>query len=65
MLQPKKKKKNIYWLMDTKTRTPYMLCTRDQLQAEGHIQTENGRGKEGMEKGIPCKGNQKKAEVST
>ena len=49
--------------MDTKTRTTYRLCTRDQLQAQGHIQTENGGW--GMEKGIPCKGNRKKAEVST
>ena len=37
--------------MDTKTRPVYMLSTRDQLQTEGHIQTESG----GIEKDIPCK----------
>ena len=36
-----------------------MLSTRDPLQIQGHIQTES----EGMEKGIPCKWNQKKAAV--
>ena len=37
--------------MNTKTRPVYMLSTRDTLQTQGHIQTEN----EGMEKDIPCK----------
>ena len=46
--------------MDTKTRPIYMLSTRDPLQTYGHIQTES----EGMEKDIPCNGNQKKAGVA-
>ena len=37
-----------------------MLSTRDPLQTQGYIQTES----EGMEKGIPCNGNQKKAGVA-
>ena len=37
--------------MDTKTRSIYMMSTRDPLQTWGHIQTES----EGMEKDIPCK----------
>ena len=37
--------------MDTKTRSLYMLSTRDPPQNKGHKQTEN----EGLEKDIPCK----------
>ena len=46
--------------MDTKIRPLYMLSTRDPRQNKGHIQTES----EGLEKDIPCKWNQKKAEVA-
>ena len=42
--------------MDTTTRTVYMLSTRDQLQTQGHKQTES----EGMEKDIPCNWKSKK-----
>ena len=37
--------------MDRKTRTVYMLFTRDLLQTSGHIKTES----EGLEKDIPWK----------
>ena len=37
-----------------------MLPTRDPLQTQGHIQIES----EGIEKDIPCNGNQKKAGVA-
>ena len=46
--------------MDTKTRPVYMLSTRDPPQNKGHIQTE----REGLEKDIPCKRDQKKAGVA-
>ena len=37
-----------------------MLSTRNPLQTQRHIQTESA----GMEKDIPCNGNQKKAGVA-
>ena len=47
MPQPKEKDGR----MDTKTRSLYMLPTRDPPQNKGHVQTES----EGLEKDIPCK----------
>ena len=46
--------------MDTKTRPPYMLSSRDPPENRGHIQTES----EGLEKDIPCKWRWKKAGVA-
>ena len=46
--------------MDTKTRSPYMLSTRDPPQNKGHIQTEI----EGLEKIFHANGDQKKAGVA-
>ena len=46
--------------MDTKTRSLYMLSTRDPPQNKGHIQTES----EGMEKIFHISGDQKKAGVA-
>ena len=45
--------------MDTKIRSICMLSSRDPLHVQEHIQTESER----MEENIPCKRNQKKAEV--
>ena len=53
-------RKDIDWLNVYKTRPVYMLSTRDPLQIQGHMKTES----EGMEKDIPCKGNQKKARLA-
>ena len=39
--------------MDTKIRPMYMLCVRDSLQIEGHIETEN----EGWKKIFHANGN--------
>jgi len=39
------------WLNGYKTRSLYILSTRDPPQNKGHIQTEN----EGLEKDIPHK----------
>ena len=46
--------------MDTKTRTVYILSTRDPFQTWGHIQTERER----MEKVFHANGSQKKAGVA-
>ena len=46
--------------MDTKTRPPYMLSTREPPQTKGHIQTES----EGLEKDILSNRDQKKAGVA-
>ena len=46
--------------MDTKTRSLYMLPTRDPPQNKGHIQTDS----EGLGKDIPHKQRPKKAEVA-
>ena len=46
--------------MDTKTRSKYMMSTRDLLQSSGHIHTES----EGMEKDIPCEWKSKEAAVA-
>ena len=46
--------------MDTKTRSLYMLSTRDPPQNKGHIRTES----EGLEKDISQNGVQKKAGVA-
>ena len=46
--------------MNTKTRSLYILFTRDPPQTKGHIQTES----EGLEKDIHANGDQKKAGVA-
>ena len=46
--------------MDTKTRTLYMLFTRDPPRNKGHIQTES----EGLEKIFHANRDQKKAGVA-
>ena len=46
--------------MDTKTRSLYMLSTRDPPQNNGHIQTES----EGLEKIFHANGDQKKVRVA-
>ena len=46
--------------MDTKTRSLYMLSTRDPPQNKGHIQTEN----EGLEKIFHTNRDQKKAGIA-
>ena len=46
--------------MDTKTRPPYVLSTRDPPQNRGHIQTES----EGLEKVFHANRDQKKAGVA-
>jgi len=46
--------------MDTKTRPPYMLSTRDPPQKRGLIQTES----EGLEKDFPCKKRPKESRSS-
>ena len=56
MPQPKDKD----WLNGYKTRSLYMLSTRDPPQNKEHIQTES----EGLEKDIPPNRDQKKAGVA-
>ena len=46
--------------MDTKTRSLYMLPTRDPPQNNGHIQTES----EGLGKDIPCKWKSKESGIN-
>ena len=46
---PTKRQKLAEWMQ--KTRSLYMLSTRDPPQNKGHIQTES----EGLEKDNPCK----------
>ena len=46
--------------MDTKTRPPYILSTRDPSQTKGYIETES----EGLEKDIPRKQRPKESRSS-
>ena len=56
MPQPKDKD----WLNGYKSKTPYMLSTRDPPQNKGHRQTES----EGLEKDISCKWRPKESQSS-